>query len=174
MLNQADVPPLPVMLKIRNATPPDADRISALITSLAHLFLASPDGAGADNFREAITPQALALYMMRPDIGYLIAEENGVFCGAVALREHRHLQHLFVAPIFQGRGIGWWLWASARDAAMAAGNPGEFTVNASLNAVPVYQRFGFESVGGPQQSNGLVFQPMRLVLVKDEPPTAAG
>jgi Acetyltransferase (GNAT) domain len=32
-----------------------------------------------------------------------------------------------------------------------------------LNAVAVYQRFGFESVGGPMQDNGLVFQPMKLV-----------
>jgi GNAT superfamily N-acetyltransferase len=156
------------MLQIRPANPVDADPISALITSLAHLFLASPDGNGADKFRAAITPQALALYIARPDVDYLIAEEDGVFCGAVALREHRHLQHLFVAPIFQGRGISRQLWRAARDAAIAAGNPGEFTVNASLNAVPVYQQFGFELIGGPQQDNGLVFQPMKLVCASGE------
>ena len=107
--------------------------------------------------------------MVRPDVNFLIAEEDGAFCGAVGLREHRHLHHLFVAPKFQRRGIGWQLWRAVRDTAMAAGNPGKFTVNASLNAVPVYQRFGFESVGGPQQGNGLIFQPMTLVYRAGEP-----
>lgn len=160
------------MLTIRNAIPPDAKQISALITSLAHLFLASPDGSEAEKFRAAVTPQALALYLARPDIDYRVVEADGVFCGAAALREHRHLQHLFVLPEFQQRGIGWQLWRAVRDAALAAGNPGEFTVNASLNAVPVYQRFGFESVGGPQQNKGLIFQPMKLGRAKDERPTA--
>jgi GNAT superfamily N-acetyltransferase len=160
------------MLQIRQATSADAAPISALITSLAHLFLASTDDNGATQFRKAVTPGALALYMVRPDVNYLVGEQDGVFCGAVALRDHRHLHHLFVAPIFQGRGIGWQLWRAARDAALAAGNPGEFTVNASLNAVPVYRRFGFESVGGPQQNNGLIFQPMKLGHARDEPRTA--
>lgn len=160
------------MLQIRQANPVDANQISALITSLAHLFLASPNGNGADKFREAITPQALALFMGRPDVNYLVGEVSGEFCGAVAVLEHRHLRHLFVAPKFQGRGIGRQLWRAACGAATAAGNPGEFTVNASLNAVPVYQRFGFESFGGPQQNNGLIFQPMKLVCAKDTPPTA--
>lgn len=141
-----------------------------MITSLAHLFLALPDGNEAAKFREAITPQALALYLARPDIDYRVAEEDGVFCGAAALREHRHLQHLFVVPAFQQRGIGWQLWRAVRGAAMAAGNAGEFTLNASLNAVPVYRRFGFKSVGGPQQHKGLIFQPMKLVYVMGREP----
>jgi GNAT superfamily N-acetyltransferase len=149
------------MLRIRQANPVDASQISTLISSLAHLFFASSDGRGADKFREGVTPQALAEFIVRPDITYLIGEEDGVFCGATALREHRHLQHLFVVPKFQGHGVGRMLWSAARDTAMSAGNPGEFTVNASLNAVPVYQRFGFESVGGPQQKNGLIFQAMK-------------
>ncbi len=169
--NQADVPLPPAMLTIRNAIPPDAEQVSALITSLTHLFLALPDGNDAERFRAAVTPQALALYLARPDIDYRVAEADGVFCGAAALREHRHLQHLFVVPEFQQRGIGRQLWRAVRDAALAAGNAGEFTVNASLNAVLVYQRFGFESVGGPQQLKGLIFQPMKLVCLPGEAPS---
>jgi GNAT superfamily N-acetyltransferase len=151
------------ILHIRPAHATDPDQISALIMSLAYLFLASPDRTGSEQFKKAITPQAMALYMARPDVHYLIAEEDGVFCGAVGLRENRHLHHLFVVPAFHRRGVGRQLWQAVRDEALAAGNPGEFTVKASLNAVPVYQRFGFKSVGGPQQANGLVFQPMKLV-----------
>jgi GNAT superfamily N-acetyltransferase len=152
-----------MMLHIRPSRPSDADPVSALITSQAHLFFASPDGNGAEQFRQAISPQAIALYLARSDVNYLIAEEHGVFCGAAGLRENRHLHHLFVVPAFHRRGVGQQLWQAVRDEALTAGNPGEFTVNASLNAVPVYQRFGFKSVGGPHQANGLVFQPMKLI-----------
>jgi GNAT superfamily N-acetyltransferase len=161
------------MFRIRQANPADAPQISALITSLAHLFLASPEGHGADRFKEAVMPQALALFILRPDVNYLVGEVSGEFCGAVAVLEQRHLRHLFVAPKFQGRGIGRQLWSAARDAALVAGNPGEFTVNASLNAVAVYQRFGFASVGGPMQDKGLIFQPMKLVYRMGEIPAAS-
>ena len=39
---------------------------------------------------------------------------------------------------------------------------GEFTVNASLVAVPAYRAFGFVAQGGPQRMHGITFQPMRL------------
>jgi hypothetical protein len=38
------------MLHIRPAHATDADQISALIMSLAYLFLASPDGTGSPEF----------------------------------------------------------------------------------------------------------------------------
>jgi GNAT superfamily N-acetyltransferase len=151
------------MIKLRQATQDDADQLSQLIGSLSHFFFATPGGYGADKFVAATAPTALRIFVARTDINYLVSERDGELCGAAAIREFRHLQHLFVAPQFQGRGIGRQLWSAARDAALVAGNPGEFTVNASLNAVAVYQRFGFESVGGPMQDNGLVFQPMKLV-----------
>ena len=155
-------------MTVRQATPDDADQLGQLIESLAHFFFATPGGYGADKFVEATTPTALRIFVARPDINYLIGEWDGEFCGAAAIRECRHLHHLFVAPACQGRGIGRQLWAAARDAAMAAGNPGKFTVNASLNAVPVYQRFGFEPIGGPQLGNGLIFLPMKLVYRSGE------
>ena len=49
-------------------------------------------------------------------------------------------------------------------AALQAGNPGKFTVNSSLNAVPVYQRFGFVANGPVVQKHGIAFQPMLLQL----------
>jgi GNAT superfamily N-acetyltransferase len=146
---------------LRTATFADSGPVSALIASLAPLFYASPDGAGADRFREATTPEALASLIIRPQMIYLVSEEKGVICGAVAIRERRHLLHLFVAPAFQRRGIGQQLWTVAREVARACGAR-EFTVNASLNAVAFYQKMGFATVGGAQQANGLVFQPMRL------------
>ncbi len=84
--------------------------------------------------------------------------------GVVALRNNRHLYHLFVAPEFQGRGLGRQLWSHAREFALGTGNPGEFTVNASRNAVVVYERFGFAPVGPEVQQHGVAFVPMRLTM----------
>lgn len=157
------------MLTLRRATADDAHELGAMISSLAHLFYAAPTGAGAEKFRISITPQALAVLIAQPQMIYLVADDGNNVRGAVAIRECRHLLHLFVAPGFQGRGIGHRLWTAAREAALAAGADGMFTVNASLNAVAVYQRFGFEMVGAPQQANGLIFQPMKLICAAAQP-----
>jgi GNAT superfamily N-acetyltransferase len=152
------------MIINRKTTASDAAKISELIYSLMHLFFAEPDGKGADHFVQMSTPSGLASFMAQPNINYLLGEDDGVFCGVVAVRNNSHLQHLYVVPSFQGRGVGKHLWETARDLAVAAGNSGEFTVNASLNAVSFYERMGFESVGDVSLTGGLRFQPMKLSI----------
>lgn len=150
------------MINTLKATSSDAEKISELIYSLMHLFLAEPDGKGADHFLHMSTPTGLAAFMAQPHINYLLGEENGVFCGVVAVRNNSHLQHLYVVPSFQGRGVGKYLWETVRDQALAAGSEGQFTVNASLNAIPFYKRMGFEVTGDVSLVGGLRFQPMKL------------
>ena len=152
------------MIITRKTTASDAEKISELIYSLMHLFFAEPDGKGADHFLQTSAPAGLAAFMAQPNINYLLGEDDGVFCGVVAVRNNSHLQHLYVAPSFQGRGVGKYLWETARDQAIAAGNNGEFTVNASLNAIPFYKRMGFEATGDVSLTGGLRFQPMKMGL----------
>ncbi len=140
----------------------DDEEISKLIHSLMHLFFAETDGKGAEHFLQMSTPAGLATFMAQPNINYLLGEDDGVFCGVVAVRNNCHLQHLYVVPAFQGRGVGKYLWHTARDQAFAAGNSGKFTVNASMNAVPFYKRMGFEATGDVSLTGGLRFQPMVL------------
>lgn len=149
-------------MRIRPAAPGDADAISALIRGFAPTFTVHPDGAGAEAFFAQITPDSIAGFLASPDYAYLVAEEDGTLAGAVAIRGNTHLYHLFVHPAFQGRGLSRQLWEAAREAAMRAGNPGEFTVNSSLNAIPVYERFGFRPAGPRTEMNGIVFMPMKL------------
>ena len=76
-------------------------------------------------------PEAIAGYL---DSGYRyhVAETvGGEIVGVVALRNHAHLYHLFVAEDFQRHGIGRSLWKAAMAEALAHGNSGEFTVNSS-------------------------------------------
>ncbi len=152
------------MIKTRKTVASDAEKISELIYSLIHLFFAEPDGKGAEHFLQMSTPAGLAAFMAQPNINYLLGEDDGVFCGVVAVRNNSHLQHLYVAPSFQGRGVGKYLWETARDQAIAAGNNGEFTVNSSLNAIPFYKRMGFDATGDVSLTGGLRFQPMKMGL----------
>jgi GNAT superfamily N-acetyltransferase len=150
------------MINIRKTEASDAEKISELIRSLMHLFLVHPDGKGAEQFLQMITPAGLTELMAQPNINYLLGEEDGVFCGVVAVRNSSHLQHLYIVPSFQRSGVGTYLWEIARAQALATGNAGQFTVNAVLSAIPFYQRMGFESVGDVTLTGGLRCQPMKL------------
>lgn len=152
------------MITIRKAKASDAGQVSELIYSHMHLFLIDPDGIGAENFLKNSTPAGLADFMLQPHINYLLGEYEGIFCGAVAVRNYSHLQHLYVVPAYQGRGLGKYLWETARDQAIAASNTEQFTVNAVLSAIPFYQRMGFESVGDVTLTGGLRCQPMKLSI----------
>lgn len=45
---------------------------------------------------------------------------------------------------------------------MILGNQSGFTVNSSMNAVPVYKSFGFEQTSEMRQVDGVSFVPMAL------------
>jgi GNAT superfamily N-acetyltransferase len=151
-------------MHIRPAMPEDAEPISALIMRLSPSFTLRPDGAGAEEFFATVTPEVIREHLASPEYAYLVAQEEGALAGVVGVRGNSHLFHLFVDPAMQGRGLSRRLWETAMDAALRAGNPGEFTVNSSLYAVPVYERYGFVATGPRVEMHGVAFVPMKLVV----------
>lgn len=150
-------------LTLREATAEDAGRISALIASLSRHFLADPNRPqDAAAFFETIAPAAIADSIASGRYRYHLAESGGELAGIVGVRDAGHLYHLMVAEPLHGQGIASTLWNAARKAAASEGNTGRFTVNSSLNAVPLYQRFGFTATGAVQVQNGIAFVPMML------------
>jgi GNAT superfamily N-acetyltransferase len=104
---------------------------------------------------------------------YHVACVGGELAGFVAVRDGSHLFHLFVAKCWQRQGVARQLWAVAREAALAAGNPGIFTVNSSKFARSLYESFGFVPTAPLQCKNGIWFHPMQLTLaVKSDPLSA--
>jgi GNAT superfamily N-acetyltransferase len=150
-------------LAIRAATAADAPAISALVLSLARYFLADPERPGdAEAFFQTISPEAIAGYIESGRFRYHLADAGGELAGVVAIRDGAHLYHLFIAERFHGRGVATRLWERARAEALAGGNPGRFTVNSSLFAVPLYEHLGFTASGPALTKDGIAYQPMEL------------
>jgi GNAT superfamily N-acetyltransferase len=97
---------------------------------------------------------------------YHVALVDGELAGFIAVRDVTHLFHLFVDKRWHRHGIARRLWEVAREASLAAGNPGFFTVNSSNHALPVYARWGFVRAAPRQFNNGLYYTPMGLELVE--------
>lgn len=149
---------------IRPATPYDAAEISRLAQLLTHKFMASDcTDEGLKRLLETLRPETIRANLER-GYRYHVAESRGETVGAVGVRDNRHLYHLYVAEPFQGQGIARALWETARAASLAAGNPGQFTVNAASAARAVYERFGFVAQSEPVTRNGVTALPMQLTL----------
>ena len=149
-------------MKIRPATTDDARAISALISSVAHYFTLHPQGEGAEDFLKTIRPSSIAGYITAENFMYFAGFVADELAGVVAIRDKKHLFHLFVAPKFQRQGIAGRLWAFAKDSAIRAGNTQDFTVNSTLYAVPFYERLGFKARGPKVETHGIAFVPMKL------------
>lgn len=150
-------------MQVRSATAADAKRISSLIRNLSGSLMHSPNGEGAELFLASVSEPAIGQCIAAENFLYLIAEVGSELAGVAALRDKRHLYHLFVAQAHQRKGIGRGLWLTVKAFALAAGNDGHFTVNSSLNAVLVYTRFGFAPSGAKVEKNGVTFLPMQWV-----------
>lgn len=75
--------------------------------------------------------------------------------GVIAIKELSHIQSLFVDKAYQGQNIGTKLLDRAKNLMY-----GEVTVNADPQAVPFYQKNGFQTVDTIKEVNGIIFVPM--------------
>lgn len=147
-------------IEIRRADPDDAPAVSRLIRSLAHHFLLSPDGQGAERFMASTSAAELYALMASPQFHYLTAWQGEALVGVAGMRDHTHLFHLFVAPEVQGQGLARRLWDGLLREAQAAGKGQRITVNSSPVAVPVYERLGFRQEGTEIRTDGIRYTPM--------------
>jgi GNAT superfamily N-acetyltransferase len=149
-------------LTIRPIEPGDIEPVAQLLAALATEFIAWEfEPAARERFLEKNNAPAIREFLLH-NYRYHVAERGGELVGFVGVRDNKHLYHLFVAKSAQGRGVGRKLWEFAKRDCGANGHHGAFTVNASNNAVPIYERFGFIRDGAAQNSNGVIYNPMKL------------
>ncbi len=149
---------------IRLATLDDAPAMSKVIQSLSAHFLTHPEGEGAETVLRSIEPAGIIDMIAAPNFCHWVALANSHVIAVAGLRDNSHLYHLFVAQEWQGRGVGQALWRQVMSAALACGNPGEFTVNSTVTGQRVYERFGFTCTGPLTRRDGIAYIPMALKL----------
>ncbi|MGZ8158256.1 MAG: GNAT family N-acetyltransferase [Methylobacter sp.] len=162
MAVQADITKMNPHLVIRDASPADAQNISALIHGEAHHCTVNPFGEGAEYFFSTISPEAITGYIANPNFIYLVGFVGTELAGIAAIRDEKHLYHLFVAAKFQRSGVASSLWQHVKTRALESGNTEGFTVNSTLFAIPIYERFGFQIQGECVEDKGIAFILMKL------------
>lgn len=148
------------MIQLRNAVPNDAREISSLILNLARSSIVDNYESASKTFWESISETAEKRYIEDSRYKYIVAVDNDKLLGCVAVRDKKHLVHLFVHREAQGKGLASKLWHEIKSQLELAGYKGGYTVNSSLEAVKIYKHFGFKPVGQVKQENGISFQPM--------------
>ncbi|MDH5181838.1 MAG: GNAT family N-acetyltransferase [Gammaproteobacteria bacterium] len=148
-------------ISIRDAQAPDADELAALIysTSLACCF--SADQPCPAWYKESVDVAHIAQLLNDEKMVWLVATQDNLIAGVLAIRERCHIKYYFVAPSFQNRGIGKRLWQAAHQQGVFGES---VTVRSSLNAVTVYERLGFVTTEPPNIFNGLHYQAMVMEL----------
>jgi GNAT superfamily N-acetyltransferase len=149
-------------MNIRGGAPADAMALAALIARFQPMLTLDPSGAGAERYLASVSETAEREYLESPRYFYFVAECDGELIGFIAIRDGTHIFHMFVAPESQGQGVATALWNRAREHAVHIDGASEFTVNSSLNAVAIYEHFGFVPSGTKVHAHGIAFLPMSL------------
>jgi len=149
-------------MDIRLATKDDVIAISAMLTKLASDFIVKDfSNEGTANILHSMSPEAI-FWCLDKGYCYHVGLVSNQLVGVVATRDNSHLYHLFVREIEQGNGYSRQLWETAKQSCITAGNEGEFTLNSSLNALAVYEGWGFVPIADMRVSKGVKDIPMKL------------
>jgi len=151
-------------MMFRSAQLEDVKAISRLLSQLTRDHIALDfEKRARELLLEQIDPGSIAEYL-KDGYDYQVAESDGRIVGVVATRDDNHLVHLYVADDWQGQGLSRRLWELARDRCLERSRTSRFTVNSSLNAIPVYERFGFLRTGPTRYEDGIPMHPMAIDL----------
>ena len=143
-------------LLVRRILAGEYERVADVIThSFQHLAVQYQTPQGIAAFRQLNSSTALAERDLSDSVTYVAIIQN-VIIAALQVREGTHIAQLFVLPEMQSRGVGRAL-IKAADATTRLQ-----TVNASVNSVMAYMRYGFMPCGADQiAANGMRFVPMQ-------------
>ena len=151
-------------MNYRHGIPADAKDIAALIASFRRELTDDPSGAGAEQYLASVTVEAERNYLLSDRYLYTVAIDEVELAGFIAIRDSSHVFHLFVSKPYQGHGLARKLWTLAAEPGEKAAAPPRYTVNSSLNAVPVYKALGFVPTSGIAHVHGISFLPMQLIV----------
>lgn len=147
-------------MQIRKMTHEDLPSAAALCLEAFMLAVApSLSAQGVETFAKVAAKEAFAERMASDNL-MLVCVTEGTLVGLIEFKEGRHVAMLFVAPLWQRRGVGKRLVNAALEQARAD----VVTVRASLSSVAAYEGYGFALAGEEGEFAGLIYQPMEKRL----------
>ena len=151
---------------IHQALESDSFAISELIRKVAHLYIQDDflTDVGKIKFFKSTSSESIANYIEENEYHYWVAKYQEEIVGVIAIRNNKHIFHLFVHPDYHGQGIATQLWQIASKHALQRGNPGNFTVFSSSFAHDMYKKWGFRETQVFMVKNGIRSIPMTLEL----------
>lgn len=145
---------------LRLDDPTDALRVAQQVTEQFVLPTFSEEGRRV--FPEILARDIVAGFS-DPEVEMFGVKSDRSLIGYVAIARKSHISQLFVVSDEQQKGIGRMLLNFVEQQAKEMSIP-KLTVRASLNAVPFYEKCGFETTAEPQETKGIRFQPMQKML----------
>jgi len=119
---------------------------------------------GIIEFSKYVNPN-FTKYRLANNHFMILALDNDVIIGIIEVRNHNHISLFFVQKEYQNKGIGKKLHALAIDKCRTSiPKVDVIDVHSSPNAVPIYEKLGFEKVSPEQTVNGMRFTPMTFRL----------
>ncbi|MGE5389578.1 MAG: GNAT family N-acetyltransferase [Deltaproteobacteria bacterium] len=121
--------------------------------------------AGCQEFTSFADPAAMRERIAKSSF-VLAAINEDMIIGMIEIRGQYHVALFDVDPDHQRQGIGRRLMDAAIERCRQfRPNLERITVNSAPGAVVVYQRLGFIATAAEQETNGIRYVPMELILV---------
>ncbi len=127
------------------------------MSSFEHLAVQYQTPQGVAYFKQFASADAIAARDLVSSVSYVALIQN-VIVGILQVRDQQQIELLFVLSELQSRGVGRALVRAADDGARLQ------TVDATVNSVMAFMRYGFMPCGAEQIAvNGMRCVPMKRV-----------
>ena len=147
-------------MEIKRAEIDDIEAIRILVNSLSHVYLSESNSTLPDWFSLTLSNTEFKKRISSLEFSNFVAVIDGKIVAFIALKNKCHLYHLFVSIDYQRKGVARKLWQTA----ISESDCNVFTVRSSINAIPVYKKFGFVESGLPAEKDGIKYQQMEYCL----------
>lgn len=106
-------------------------------------------------FKDELSVKSFQERIKDKEYEHLVCVQQNTIVGFICIKKNK-IVHLFVDEKHHKKGIAKQLWQSIEENRDVS----KMTVNASLYAIKVYERFGFETEGEEKNYKELLYQPM--------------
>ena len=144
----------------------EVDCVYDLIVRVFHEHVAPVySDNGIDTFLSKISPTTLLEVNKGESSFVIVARQENIIIGMLAVREESHVALIFVESQHQGKGIGKSLIDEAIKICKER-NPGltAITVSSSPNSKKFYEGIGFTAQGEEVDEDGMRYTPMQKIL----------